>query len=476
MTVLGPPGIGKSRMCREVSELVAADGGRIVKGRCLPYEEQTGYQAFATIVKEASGIFELDPQPVAHEKLERAVNELFPEAEAPDAVHYLAFLIGVSGGARVEEAGFLFFTARRFLECLGLRQPTLVVFEDIHWAEPSELELLEYLAAHVRDTSVMLIALARPELLDVHPTWGGGLAAQTTIPLEPLAPDDAAELASHLLREAVEKASKIGRLVEVAEGNPLFLEELAASVAELQEDEELPVTVKAAIAGRIDALPTDARAALLAASVVGKTFWRGVVRETGGVDDLDGALNVLEARDLVRRDPSSQMPGDVQFAFKHILIREVAYATVPRATRRERHAAVAVYIEETTEGSVDTLAWILAHHWREAGEPAKAIPYLLAAAAVAQKGWAKDAAVDLYTKALELAASEALRREIQLQRGFALVAFGDFQRAATELAELLPELEGHPRLEALLARGRATHWSAARRRDDRHSRGGAHIG
>jgi class 3 adenylate cyclase/tetratricopeptide (TPR) repeat protein len=459
VTVLGPPGIGKTRLCQEVSGLVGRNGGRIVRGRCLPYEEQTGYQAFATIVRETSGAFESDSQLVVRDKLKAKVDELLPAEETDEITRHLAFLVGASGEMPVPEPGLLFFAARRFLECLGHAQPTLVVFEDIHWAQSSELELLGYLAAHVRDTSILLVALARPELLDVHPAWGGGLAAQTTIPLEPLSPEDATELASHLLRASLEVKPDVGRLVEVAEGNPLFLEELAASVADLREGEELPVTVRAAIAARIDALPADARAALLAASVVGKTFWRDVLRGAAGADDLDGALTVLETRDLVHRDPWSQMPGDVQFTFKHMLIREVAYATVPRAARRARHAAVATYIEQAARGSTETLAWILAYHWREAAEPLKAIPYLLAAAEIAQRGWAKEAAVDLYTKALELAEDDERRRKIRLLRGMALVALGDFERAAEELGELLPELEGEDRLEALLVRGRATHWT-----------------
>jgi class 3 adenylate cyclase/tetratricopeptide (TPR) repeat protein len=459
VTVLGPPGIGKTRLCQEISALVAGDGGRIVRGRCLPYEGQTGYQAFSTILKETSGIFESDSQPAAREKLKVKVEELVPDEEAAEIARHLAFLVGVSSGISVVQPGLLFFAARRFLECLGLGQPTLVVFEDIHWAQSSELELLEYLAAHMRDTSVVLVALARPELLDIHSTWGGGLAAQTTIPLEPLTPADAVELAGHLLQTDVRRVSDVDRLVEVAEGNPLFIEELAASVVELDSDEELPVTVRAAIAARIDALPPEARTALLAAAVVGKTFWRDVLHSMRVGEDIDGALTVLETRDFVRRDPSSQMPGDAQFTFKHMLIREVAYATVPRATRRARHAAVASYIEKAGEGSTEALAWILAYHWREAGESSKAIPYLLAAAEVAQRGWAKSAAVDLYTTALELADDAETRRRIRLQRGLALVALGDFERAAEELGELLPELTGVDRLEALLGRGRATHWT-----------------
>jgi tetratricopeptide (TPR) repeat protein len=177
------------------------------------------------------------------------------------------------------------------------------------------------------------------------------------------------------------------------------------------------------------------------------------------VEEVDDALAVLEARDLVRREPTSEVDGDAEFSFKHMLIHEVAYATVPRATRRKRHAAIARYVEERIDGAGDRLAWVLAHHWREAGENARAIPYFLAAADAAFRGWSQDAVVDLYSAALELAEDAELRREIRLRRGLALVRLEDFERAATELAELLPELEGKERLEALLARGRATHWT-----------------
>src|SRR5581483_10112321 len=229
-----------------------------------------------------------------------------------------------------------FLSARRLVECLGLAQPTLVVFEDIHWAKPSELELLEYLARHVQESSALLFALARPELLDAHGGWGSGLVAQTTIPLEPLSAKDAHELAARLLARTGVHGPDVERLVEIAEGNPLFLEELAASVSE-EEPDQLPVTVKAAISARIDAIPGNARAALLGAAVIGKTFWRGPLEAMGGVDDLDAALEVLENRDFVRRNPTSQVADDAQFTFRHILIREVAYATLPRAVRRERH-------------------------------------------------------------------------------------------------------------------------------------------
>src|ERR671937_1222552 len=452
VTLLGPPGIGKTRLCQEVSDFVAATGGRVLRGRCLPYEERAGYQAFARVVHQAAGVLESDPPELARTKLESAVLEFVPSDEAAETSRYLALLLGLAGDDEVPQGTLLYFAARRFIECLGDVQPTVFVFEDVHWADESELGLLHYLAQHMRDAPALLVAAARPELLDLHPTWGAGLAAQTTIPLEPLDADAARTLAEHLA-----PAFDPNRLVDVAGGNPLFLEELAASVTETGSEGDLPVTVREAIAARIDAMPAGPRNALLAAAVIGKTFWRGLLAAVGGGDDVDGALHVLEARDLVRRDSASQLAGDVQYTFKHMLIREVAYATVPRAARRERHAAVARYIENAL--AAESLSTILAYHWREAGEPAKAVPYLLAAAEAARRSWAKTALIDLYTRALELTEDEELRRHIRLLRGQSLVELVDRPAAAEEFKELLPELEGSERLEALLWRGMAGGWS-----------------
>src|SRR5215831_4699885 len=451
VTLVGPPGIGKSRLCHEIASLADAGGGRILRGRCLPYEERSGYQAFSRIVHDHSGIFESDSPAVARPKLEATVAELMPEGDAPETLRHLLLLLGLAPDDEVSNGTLLMFAARRFVECVALAQPTVFVFEDVHWADASELALLGYLAQHTRDAPALLVATARPELLDVQPTWGTGLAAQTTMPLEPLPDEDARALAEQLVVDV-----DPDRLVDVAGGNPLFLEELAASIAERGGD-ELPVTVREAIAARVDALPARARDALLTAAVIGKTFWRGILETVGSVEDVDDAVAVLEARDFVRRDSASQVAGDAQFTFKHMLIREVAYATVPRAQRRERHAAVARYIEERLVG--EALATILAYHWREAGEPAKAVPYLLTAAEAARRSWAKTAVVDLYTKALELAVDEEERRQIRLQRGQALVELLDRPRAAKELAALTPELEGSEQLEALLWRGIAEVWS-----------------
>ena len=461
VTVVGPPGIGKSTLCRETAAFVERDGGRILRGRCLPYGEQAGYQAFSFLVRDASGIIASDPLPVAREKLARAVAEVMPEPETAETTRNLSLLLGLAPESDIDarSLALLFFAARRFLECLGLECPTLLVFEDVHWAKPSELDLLQHLTMHLRDSPLVLIVLTRPELLDSRPGFTSGLVPQATIVLDPLTAEDSAELAAAIIGEVAGRTVDIDRMVEVAGGNPLFLEELAASVAELGEGAALPVTVREAIAARIDALPADARSALMSAAVVGRVFWRGVLASVGEVSDVDAALSVLELRDLIRRDSASQLSGDAEFTFKHMLIRDVAYATVPRSARRTLHADVARSIEEAVGESAETLHSILAYHWSEGGEPDRAIPYLLSAAEVARRAWAQGAVIDLYSKALELAAGEDLRREIRLRRGLALVAIQDYERAAHELAELLPVLDGQQRLDALIGRARATLWT-----------------
>jgi len=283
------------------------------------------------------------------------------------------------------------------------------VFEDIHWADAPQLDLIEYLAHHVHDVPAMFLALARSELLEVRPAWGSGILGHTAIPLEALSPIDAASIASYLLSGGGD-LSAVDRVVDVAEGNPLFIEELSASVAERGPSDELPTSVRAAIASRIDALPAESRPTLLAASVVGKHFWRGVLRSFDDLDEVDAALRALEMRDLVRREPLSQVQGDAEFSFKHILIREVAYSTLSRADRRRRHAEVARFIEEATGDRTRSLSWVLAHHWQEAGEPSKAVPYLLEAAELAYEQLAFHHAVELYGSALGLMAKDDPRR------------------------------------------------------------------
>ena len=456
VTIVGPAGVGKSRMAREAAERIEQRGGRSFWGRSLPYEEQTPYRAAGRIIRRVAGIYENDPPGAARAKLAEAVDSLFPPKEAAEATRFLSLILGLGLDDPPDEAIHLQFTMRMFVEHLAEREPVLLVFEDVHWAGDAMVELIDYVASHVRDARVVLLALARPEFLESPRTWGGGRVGQTTLPLEPLAERDATAVVTSLLPAA--DPSTIERVVFVAEGNPLFLEELVASMTDEVSSVELPSTVWAAIAARIDALPPDTRTVLLHASVIGQSFWRGVLEGMGELKSVDEALEGLESRGLILRLPQSQVEGDVEFVFKHALILDVAYGTLPRGSRRDLHAAIARSLEETLPDPED-LAWVLAHHWRQAGELDAARGYLLAAAERARAVLAVEQTYDLFTRALELATTDEDRRRIRLRRALALTELEDFPRADEELAALLPELSGVEEVEALLARSRATTWT-----------------
>jgi tetratricopeptide (TPR) repeat protein len=448
--------MGKSRLAEEVAAEIEGGGGRVLWGRSLPYEEQTPYRAFGQILRRAAGIYENDGVDVARQKLATLAGSLFPESEAADSTRYLSLLLGLGVGESASESIHLLFAARRVVELLSEQDPLLLVFEDVHWADDSLLDLVDYLISHVRDHPVAFLALARPEFLEVRPTWGAGMVGATMLSLEPLTTVEATQVVGTLLMGA--DPSTITKVVETAEGNPLFIEELVAALGDEAAVGDLPATVRAAIAARIDALPPDARTALLHASVIGQSFWSGVLAGIGEFDDVDASLEALEARGLVRRHSQSQVAGDVEFAFKHVLIRDVAYATLPRALRRDLHAATARVVEASAPDPTE-LAWVLAYHWREGGEPERAIEYLLAAADRARAALAVEETYDCYTRALELADTDSERRRIRLRRGLALTQLEQFSRADAELAEVIPELDGRDEIEAVLSRARSTFWT-----------------
>ena len=440
VTVLGAPGIGKSRLCREFRTWVEARGGRVLKGRSLPYGESTGYGAFAQLIEEAAGVFETDSAETVRDKLTARVSELVPETEAAVLTSHLAVIVGLDTEGVVSDRRALFASARRFVEALAREQPTVFGVEDSHWSEPSLLDLIEHLAARVRDVPALILNSARPELFDTRPGWGGGLPAYSVLPVEELTDAQAVDLSRHLLGTDALSPEVAARLNEVAGGNPLFIEELAAALSEGAADatQALPTSVLSIIAARLDVLPIAERRVLLDASVVGRTFWRGALARLGGESGLDAALDALEARDFIRREATSAIEGDTEFSFRHMLIREVAYGTLPHAARRERHATVAEFAEETAGDRRVELAPILAHHWREAGELDRAVDYLSAAAAQAARTWAKREAVALYGEALDLLAKDDPRRNrIRMARAVAHqaalhIAYGDAVETVAE--------------------------------------------
>ena len=425
VTAFGPAGIGKTRLAAEFADVVVGNGGRVIRGRSLPYGDTAAYGAFAQQVKELGGIFDSDEEHVACEKLERTVAALIESDDAEEVASHIAMLIGLGTEGGVDDRETLFSSARRLVEAVAHGQPTALLFEDIHWADASLLDLLELLAESARDVPLLLLTLARPDLLASKPGWGDGLPAYTALPLDALSERDAQELATRLLRDGFDQdGEEAAQLVETAEGNPLFIEELAASLAEGTAPGAVPTNIRGAVLARLDALPAGQRALLLDASVVGKVFWRGALARLGCEPvALATLLDSLEERDLIQREGVSRIEGDQQFAFKHILIHEVAYATLPKAKRRERHAAIARFLEEATADRGETAAG-LARHWREAGEPERAIGYFVAAAEQANRGWAKLEAVSLYDDALALLpeGDEERRRSIRLRRAVPVIA------------------------------------------------------
>ncbi|MEP7225288.1 MAG: AAA family ATPase, partial [Actinomycetota bacterium] len=279
VTVFGPAGIGKSRLALELAQLVAAQGGRVIRGRSTPYGASTPYSAFGQQVKQVAGIFDSDDPAEAHTKLAAAVAELAGPAAAEEHAPHIATLVGLGGGSDVRDRETLFFSARVLVESLALEGPLLLLYEDIHWADASLLDLLETLAARVREVPVFFVALARPELLTDRPGWGGGLPAYTALPLDPLTDSSSRELAEQLLAQANLSNDGAFAVAETAEGNPLFIEELSASLAERSTADmrHLPTSVRAIIAARLDSLPPDERSVLVDASVVGRVFWRGAL-------------------------------------------------------------------------------------------------------------------------------------------------------------------------------------------------------
>jgi class 3 adenylate cyclase len=424
VTVLGPPGVGKSRLASEFRRIVTAGGGRTVRGRCLPYRESSAYGAFATQVKQFAGIFENDEPDVVLAKL-RAESERLAVPDPEVVAGHLAIILGIDPHIVAEDREALFFSVRCFIEAAAAEQATVLVFEDIHWADRGLLDLIEQLVGRMHGLPVLLLTLARPELLDNRPGWGGGLPGYISMPLQPLVGVEAQALAFNVLRgiEESERQRRAAMFAEMAEGNPLFIEQLAATVAERPADtaEALPTTIRGIVAARLDALPPGERSVLLSAAVMGKVFWRGPVeRVAEDAATLGDTLAALERRDLIRREAVSAIAGEEQYSFRHMLIRDAAYDMLPRMRRQELHADLARYLEQEAPTAGEAITQ-MARHWREAGEGDRAVRYFLAAAEEAERGWAMERALLLYKEALDLVAEDDVETRRDIRRRLALV-------------------------------------------------------
>ena len=369
VTILGDAGVGKSTLFREFAEILAerSPSTLLRNGRCLSYGQGITYWPLAEILKQHLGILEDDPPSVVLERLgSRDILGLALGIDVAHGQHPLA------ARDRFQDAWVA------FLEELAADRTLVLQIEDLHWAEEQLLDLLERL---VRDSSgpVLLIATARPELLEERPGWGARVPG-TRVELEALSAEDAVRMMDELLGGTLPTELR-DVVIHRAEGNPFFVEELLGTLidrellerqngswrlAPLPSDFAIPDSVHAVVAARVDLLEAPEKLALQAASVIGRIFWAGPVYEL--VPDAQPDLRVLEERDFIRRRPESSLEGDREYSIKHALTREVAYGSLPKARRAELHAAFARWFEGTIGGRAEYAA-ILAHHYAESVRP-----------------------------------------------------------------------------------------------------------
>ena len=406
-TMYGEPGVGKSRLAREFVE--GLEGATVLVGRALPYGEGITYWPLAEMVKVAAGITDDEPVQEAVEKLRRCCED---EAIA-DLLGLASGVLEAVEGERSQQE--IAWAAREWAERLAGVQPLILVFEDIHWAEEPLLELIEHLGAWVREAPLLILCLARPELLDVRPAWGGGHVRATSIELEPLARAEIEQMISALLKRTALRPEDVSSLVEKTGGNPLFVEETIRMLAEADGDaaaERIPDTVQALIAARIDRLHPDERTLLRRAAVIGRTFWAGALAHLSPELDVEPSIENLLLRDFLLAESRSSISGEAAYRFKHVLIREVAYGGLSKSERADHHMRFAAWLHERTG---EELLEVRAYHLDHAATLRKELegeapPELAAEAAAAleeagRRAFAREAnqaARRLFLSALEL--------------------------------------------------------------------------
>jgi class 3 adenylate cyclase/tetratricopeptide (TPR) repeat protein len=370
VTIVGDAGVGKTRLLRELWGWLAEQDPQPLQrtGRCLSYGYGITYWALAEVLREHLGILESDPPELAAERLgDRRFLGLTLGLDVGEELHPLA------ARERLHDSW------AEFLEELARERPVVVLIEDVHWAEGDLCDLLETLVGQVAGP-LLLLATARPELLERRPGWGGTHRTRSELLLDALPVSDASHLLDELLGVEL-PASLRDVIVERAEGNPFFVEELLASLidrgvlerrddgwscAELPEGFHVPDTVQAVLAARIDLLPAAEKAALQAASVIGRVFWTGPVYAL--LEGVSPDFGLLAERDFVRRRSGSSIAGEREYAIKHALTREVAYGSLTKAKRAQLHGAFAGWLERSDEEN-DEQASLLAHHYAEAVRP-----------------------------------------------------------------------------------------------------------
>jgi class 3 adenylate cyclase/tetratricopeptide (TPR) repeat protein len=361
-TVMGAPGVGKSRLAAELAGGAAAEANVLV-GQCLPYGEGITFWPVAEMLRTAAAIGERDDRATARAALERLVAD---DEDGLLVAERVARAIGLGGTpAAVEE---VFWALRRTFEIIARRRPTVLVFEDVHWAESTLLDLIEHVADWARGCALLILCTARPDLLDVRPGWAGGKTNATTIMLERLPAEDCARLLEDLAGETLTSQQR-ERVVAASEGNPLFVEQMLAMLSEDDRaGSDVPLTIQALLAARLDRLDGAERRVVESASVEGRVFHQSALAALTSDTErpaLAAHLQRLMRRELIDPD-RSLFEGDSAYRFQHVLIRDAAYASLPKRARAELHERFADWLEHRVAQRADEYREILAFHLEQA--------------------------------------------------------------------------------------------------------------
>jgi predicted ATPase/class 3 adenylate cyclase len=483
VTVLGVAGVGKSRLVAEALT-GRADEATILAGRCLPYGEGITFWPIAEAMRQAAGITETDTPTAARAKLVALVED---EPDAERVAAGVAGLIGLAeAAAAADEAAW---SVRRLLETVAARRPLVVVLDDLHWAEPTLLELVESVADWSRTAPILLLVIARPELLEQRPTWGGGKANTTSILLEPLDTGESAELLAYLAGPTRLAGTVRDEVTRIAGGNPLFLQEIFALLLERGELRQhqgrwvlvrqpgastMPPNIQALLAARLDHLDGQERAVLERGAVAGEIFEEAAVVELSPWEARPAVANHLLSliRKELLRSARSRLSGGEAFQFRHLLIRDAAYDAMPKQARADLHQRFAAWLEQTVGQRVGEYEEIIGHHleqayryWSELG-PTDAGALRLAGQAaerLAAAGNRASARADIPAAANLLARAAALLPDTDGRRlgllpnlGRVLIDSGRLAEAAAILAEATERARavGDRRIEAHAQLGR----------------------
>jgi class 3 adenylate cyclase/tetratricopeptide (TPR) repeat protein len=465
LTITAQPGVGKSRLLQEF-EVTSILDDEILRGRCLPYGEGITYWPVAEIVRLAASILRSDEAEVVSNKLGALVESL--PTERPDELRTISAAVSNLVGAERTPAGTysaaqisqaeLHWGIRRLLELLAERRPTTVLFEDLHWAEDTLLELVRFLADGEAPVPLLIVATGRPEVTDRRPGLLSAGEGRHVLELEPFAPEESETLLLGIAAAARLSPETVETLVENSAGNPLFLEETVRMLAESESADgdagvvAVPTSLQGLLGARLDRIPAHERAVAQDASVVGTVFWPGALAALDGGDGttIADALAGLERRDVVHTQTPSTIEGELEYAFKHALIHDVAYARVPKRRRVPLHCRFAGWLEELPGGReeyVELVAYHLEQACRAAGEIAhspepppveRAVQALALAADKAERREGFREADAFFARAIDVLgdADAEAALPLRLRRARISAAVGELTGAHAELADV----------------------------------------